>query len=104
MSPRSSPLRRLHGLSVRAGPGFILALLGAGALQAAPPPPGGSLFISPFGEPFRSPSGLADWFAGADVDKDGALTLQEFRADGLRFHARLDTDRDGRVDGFENTA
>jgi hypothetical protein len=47
---------------------------------------------------------LADWFAGADVDKDGALTLQEFRADGLRFHARLDTDRDGRVDGFENTA
>ena len=104
MSPRSSPLRRLHGLSVRAGPGFILALLSAGALQAAPPPPGGGLFISPFGEPFRSPSGLADWFAGADVDKDGALTLQEFRADGLRFHARLDTDRDGRVDGFENTA
>jgi hypothetical protein len=25
-------------------------------------------------------------------------------ADGLRFHARLDADRDGRVDGFENNA
>lgn len=107
MSPRPSPHRRFRRLAGRAGSGVFLALVSAGAIQAAPPappqPPGAGLFISPFGEPFRSASGLADWFAGADADRDGALTLQEFRADGLRFHTRLDTNRDGRVDGFENT-
>jgi hypothetical protein len=79
-------------------------LAAAGPLQAAPQSaPGDALFISPFGEPFRSATGLADWFAGADGDRDGALTLKEFTADGLRFLGRLDADRDGRVDGFENT-
>lgn len=108
---RFPPPRRLAGL---AGLGLVLA---AAPLWAAPtgegrpapgeaPPPGdaGALFISPFGEPFRSARGLADWFAGADADHDGTLTPKEFAADGLRFHTRLDTDRDGRVDGFENNA
>ena len=101
MSPRPSPRRRPPG---RAASGFVLALLAAGGAQAAPSAPGFDLFISPFGEPFRSPTGLAEWFAGADSDHDGAVSLAEFRADGLRFHVRLDTNHDGRVDGFENTA
>ena len=96
---RPFPPRRLAGL---AGLGLVLAA--AGPLQADPSPrPDDALFISPFGEPFRSATGLADWFAGADADRDGALTPKEFAADGLRFLGRLDADRDGRVDGFENT-
>ena len=100
MSPCPPPRRRPTG---RAASGFVLLLLTAGAAQAAPPTPGDGLFISPFGEPFRSRAGLADWFSGADSDRDGSLSPAEFRADGLRFLARLDTNRDGRVDGFENT-
>jgi hypothetical protein len=105
-----SPLRRAWGL---AGPGLGLAIASVGLLPAATAsaqsspakaPAGDALFISPFGEPFRSATGLADWFAGADADHDGILTRKELAADGLRFHARLDADRDGRVDGFENNA
>jgi hypothetical protein len=71
--------------------------------QAKAPDAASALFVSPFGEPFRSSHGLADWFAGADGDHNGVLTLKEFTADGLRFLTVLDTDKDGRVDGFENT-
>lgn len=64
------------------------------------------VFISPAGEPFRAPMEApypsADWFARADADRDGALTLAEFTADALAFFDRIDTDKDGRVDGFEN--
>jgi len=64
------------------------------------------VFISPAGEPFRSPAGApypsADWFGRADADGDGVLTLAEFISDALGFFDRIDTDRDGRVDGFEN--
>ena len=97
---RPFPPRRLAGL---AGLGLVLAA--AAPLKADPAPPAGdALFISPFGEPFRSGAGLTDWFAGADSNHDGILTPGEFKADGLRFHERLDADGDGRVDGFENTA
>lgn len=69
-------------------------------------PPSEQVFISPAGEPFRAPleAGypVAAWFARADADRDGALTIAEFTADALAFHDRLDSDRDGRVDGFEN--
>ena len=65
-----------------------------------------SVFISPSGEPFRAPPDAAypsaDWFARADGDRDGAVTLAEFTADALGFFDRIDVDRDGRVDGFEN--
>lgn len=67
------------------------------------PQPGG-LFISPSGEPFRGGDGLAAWFAGADADHDGAVTLAEFAADALRFFKRLDVNGDGVVDGFEMQA
>lgn len=71
-------------------------------------PPRPSLFISPFGEPFVAPADQpypsAVWFAGADTDNDGAVTLAEFTADGLRYFALLDTDRDGRLNQTELTA
>jgi len=108
------PSRRagvLDGLGL--GLGLGLALASAGLVSAAPvaaqapqakvPDSASGLFVSPFGEPFRSSRGLVDWFAGADGDHDGVLTLKEFTADGLRFLTVLDTDKDGRVDGFENT-
>lgn len=84
--------------------------------QGAPPPPlevdhpfAGPLellFISPAGEPFRA-SVDADypvtvWFARADKNSDGALSVDEFVADALAFFDVLDTDKDGLVDGFEN--
>ena len=62
------------------------------------------LFISPTGEPFRGPDGLARWFAGADADRDGALTAAEFQADADRFFRTLDVNGDGVIDGFEMQA
>jgi hypothetical protein len=72
------------------------------APQSGPPMHGrGSVFLSPMGEPFRSPEPGADvagaWFAGADSDHDGALTLAEMQADADRFFTALDTDRDGEL-------
>lgn len=95
---RFPPPRRLAGLAGLSGLSLVLAAAGPAPIA------GEGLFISPFGEPFRTASGLSDWFAGADADHDGLLTLKEFTADGLRFHARLDADGDGRIDGFENGA
>lgn len=59
------------------------------------------LFISPSGEPFRGPDGLAAWFAQADADHDGALTLAEFQADAERAFRLYDSDGDGTLDGLE---
>lgn len=107
---------------------FRIAIAAAALLAATPalaqmgPPPGGRapgggqppggappseftrLFISPSGEPFRGEDGLGDWFARADADKDGALTLVEFRDDAMSFFKVLDADGDGQVDGPENSA
>ncbi|RZJ40509.1 MAG: EF-hand domain-containing protein, partial [Brevundimonas sp.] len=82
--------------------------VGPGLPFAPPPPPRASLFISPFGEPFSAPPGqpypVAVWFAGADADHDGEVTLAEFTADGQRYFAVLDTDRDGRLNQTELAA
>jgi hypothetical protein len=59
------------------------------------------LFISPSGEPFRGPDGLAAWFAEADADHDGAITLAEFQADAERAFRLYDSDGDGVLDGLE---
>jgi len=59
------------------------------------------LFISPSGEPFRGEDGLGHWFAQADTDHDGSLSLAEFRADAQRYFRVLDTNGDGVIDGFE---
>jgi hypothetical protein len=88
---------------------LFVALAAASAALAQPPaaPPGspmhgrGSVFLSPMGEPFRAPEPGADvagaWFAGADADHDGALTVAEMQADAARFFAALDSDRDGEL-------
>ncbi len=67
--------------------------------RAGPPRP--RLFISPSGEPFRGADGLGAWLAGADTNHDGAVTLDEFRADAQRTFRLYDTNGDGKVDGFE---
>lgn len=72
--------------------------------QPAGPPPDQRLFISPAGEPFRGPDGLAEWFAAADANHDGALTLPEFRDDAMRFFKVLDADGSGSIEGPENSA
>ncbi|MBE2991083.1 EF-hand domain-containing protein [Sphingomonas sp. CFBP 13603] len=62
----------------------------------------GQLFISPMGEPFRAsqrPGAAQDlWFAGADADGDGRVTLAEFQRDATRFFAVLDRGKDGEID------
>lgn len=60
------------------------------------------MFISPMGEPFRPKSrdddSLADWFAQADKNHDGRLTLDEMQQDAERFFATLDVGHDGEID------
>jgi len=66
------------------------------------------LFVSPFGEPFRSEPGepwpVAAWFAGADADHDGKLTRAEFMADGVRWFDQLDVNKDGVIGQAEIAA
>lgn len=95
-----------------------IALSACAARRPGPPrgfgaggPPGmGRAFLSPMGEPFRrgeaaGPGGrgaLIDrWFAGADADGDGALTVAELTADATRFFGQLDVNRDGEIDPQE---
>jgi Ca2+-binding EF-hand superfamily protein len=62
----------------------------------------GQLFISPMGEPFRAslkPGAAQDlWFAGADTNGDGRITMAEFQHDAARFFAVLDRGKDGEID------
>lgn len=62
-------------------------------------------FISPMGEPFRAHRStddtLAIWFAQADRNHDGILTVDEMQADADRFFAVIDTDHDGEIDPDE---
>lgn len=62
------------------------------------------LFVSPSGEPFRAAPGgprpTAAWFAGADRDRDGAITAAELRADAERWFAVL-AGADRVIDGLE---
>jgi Ca2+-binding EF-hand superfamily protein len=90
---------------------FLTALalpVPAGAQTAAPTPTavattplvGGADFVSPMGEPVRSHdtlSGAEHWFAAADTNHDGRLTLAEFRADAARFFATLDVDHNHEI-------
>lgn len=83
------------------------ALAGGCASGGPPPPPRAmiNIFISPAGEPFRAgPTAaypLEVWFARADADHDGAISLPEFEADERGFFQRIDANHDGVVDGFE---
>jgi hypothetical protein len=86
----------------------FLVLVAPAALPgrpAAAPARQGSLFLSPMGEPFRSvqpgTDNVGTWYAAADSNGDGALTLAEMRADCARFFGVLDTDRDGELEMAE---
>jgi EF hand len=84
-----------------------LLLLPVAAISQPPgrAPPGGAVFLSPMGEPFRSDDRATDnvgrWFAGADRNGDGALIPAELRGDAARFFAALDTDDDGEIEPAE---
>jgi hypothetical protein len=73
--------------------------------DAVPAPRRQQLFISPMGEPFRAEFGqpypVDVWFAAADQGHKGYLTLDDFKADALRFFKVLDENGDGVIDGFE---
>jgi hypothetical protein len=103
-----SNLRRFFSQAVMLFTALLLSLASAAvqpAVAAAAPfesHRGGRMFISPMGEPFR-PTGrdddsLADWFAKADANHDGKLSLTEMQQDAERFFAVLDVNHDGEID------
>jgi hypothetical protein len=62
------------------------------------------VYIAPMGAPFRTDGRsdpMAVWFAQADTDHDGRLTLAELQADADRFFTTLDVDRSGEIDPQE---
>lgn len=67
-------------------------------------PPFARLYVAPMGQPFRT-DGFKDpealWFAQADADHNGRLTLAEMTADADQFFAILDRDHDGEIDPQE---
>ena len=83
---------------------FLAALIATPAAGQPPPEGLGRLFISPSGQPFRGGDGRETWFAQADADQDGALSLAEFRADAMVLFKVVDANGDGKIDGFENSA
>ena len=91
----------------RLTPPAMLLMLVLGACASGEPkgrpggPPPVRLFVSPSGEPFRGEGGLARWFAQVDADHDGAITLEEFRADARHSFKVLDLNGDGVIDGIE---
>src|SRR6185369_7859184 len=114
---QSAPARELVAcapshFTLPSGDIMILSLLLLASAQtpaaASPPAPATSsrhwtrMFISPMGEPFRPKSRdddtLADWFAQADKNHDGRLTLDEMQADAERFFGTLDLSHDGEID------
>jgi len=103
---------------MRAHLALLLVLLGTACAPAGPPRrfggpgaegmrPMNALFVSPAGKPFRGVPGegapIASWFAEADGDGDGGLSLAEFQADFRRWFAALDYDHDGEIAPAEVT-
>jgi len=84
-----------------------LAIALAGAPKAQTPPARGALFIAPMGQPFRADegqTGVEKWFAQADTDHDGKISLAEFVADADAFLPHADSNGDGTVTSTESTA
>jgi Ca2+-binding EF-hand superfamily protein len=86
---------------------FSLAIVSpAGAEPSSQPSPQRiPVYLSLMGEPFRGtvggPRPLADWFAVADRDHDGAVSLSEMLEDASRFFKILDVDGDGVINTIE---
>jgi Ca2+-binding EF-hand superfamily protein len=91
----------------------LILILAAAAAQTPAPVPAirgparGRAFMSPMGEPFfgrqQGEDGLATWFAQADRNRDGLLTIDELADDAQRFFLTLDTNHDGEIDPDEIT-
>jgi hypothetical protein len=84
---------------------YVLAL--ASAASAQPAPARGALFIAPMGQPFRASgdqTGVQKWFAQADTDHDGKISLAEFVADADAFLPHVDTSGDGTITSTESDA
>lgn len=84
-----------------------LALVSPAGAQSPPqqPPQRIPVYLSLMGEPFRGtvggPRPLADWFAVADRDHDGAVSRAEMLEDASRFFKILDVDGDGVINTIE---
>lgn len=75
--------------------------------QRETPGPRVPVYLSLMGEPFRGVTGgpqpIADWFAVADRDHDGAVSLPEMLEDASRFFKALDVDGNGVISPIEMT-
>ncbi|HET6942470.1 MAG TPA: EF-hand domain-containing protein [Sphingomicrobium sp.] len=86
---------------------LLLALASSADAQSPPqqPPQRIPVYLSLMGEPFRGPVGgprpLADWFAVADRNHDGAVSLAEMLEDASRFFKTLDVDGNGVINTIE---
>ncbi|HVV32719.1 MAG TPA: hypothetical protein VHC73_05770 [Vitreimonas sp.] len=81
------------------------ALAFASAVPAQPAPAHGALFIAPMGQPFRASgdeTGVQKWFAEADTDHDGKISLAEFVADADAFLPHVDSNGDGVITSTES--
>jgi len=80
---------------------LIVLALAAAQPAATAPIVHGRTFISPMGQPFRGADGLSAWFNGADRNRDGSITFEEFQQDAEQFYQTLDSNRDGEIDPDE---
>lgn len=75
--------------------------------QKEPSGPRVPIYLSLMGEPFRGvvggPQPIAEWFAVADRNHDGAVSLAEMLEDASRFFKTLDVDGNGVITPIEMT-
>jgi hypothetical protein len=79
---------------------LVVALAGAASAQQA----GGTLFISPMGQPFQADDPIQAWIVAADADHDGSVSVAEFQADAQAFFDRVDSNHDQSITSVESTA
>ena len=97
--------RRLGALTITLGLAAVAAGVATHRSAAQAHMVGGftQLFVSPAGEPYRAKPGdpypVALWFKQADLNHDGVITRDEFRADHKGFFEALDYDDAGYLDG-----
>lgn len=89
-----------------AAPEAPIVVAAPNAAPAEPPLSGGSIFISPMGQPYHVDgplSGAETWFRAADADHNGCISVGEMQADADRFFPMLDTNKDGEIGPDEIT-